>query len=355
MNKKQKSITFILPGFITIPMGGVKVVNRLAELLSKRGHKVTLIYPLQLSTGIVYKTKKYLISLLDSLHKVKNNLYYKPDSSVSVIIVEKVNQQHIPKSDVVIAVGWQTAEAVLNLPEEQGEKFYFLQSFESYFNNSKKILQTYHYPMKKIAIAQWILNELNKIHESGYGPIGNAINRKEFYDMKSEFRPFDVMMIYHPAKIKSPTFGIKVLKRLKKLNPNFQAVIVAPRKPIHKIPEWIQLHIRPDIIDLRKIYNSSKIYFHPSIWEGWGLPPMEAIACGCAIVSVENHGVSEYLTHQKNALLISKNINHAIENISQLLLNTETRKKMVKLSQEILDNYCENKITLYFENLLFNT
>ncbi len=77
MNIKQKSITFILPGFITIPMGGVKVVNRLAELLSKRGHKVTLIYPLQLSIGIVYKTKKYLISLLDSLNKVQNNLYYK--------------------------------------------------------------------------------------------------------------------------------------------------------------------------------------------------------------------------------------------------------------------------------------
>jgi predicted CoA-binding protein len=45
MNDVKQKITFILPGYITVPMGGVKVVNRLAELLSQRNYDVILVYP----------------------------------------------------------------------------------------------------------------------------------------------------------------------------------------------------------------------------------------------------------------------------------------------------------------------
>ncbi len=36
--------------------------------------------------------------------------------------------------------------------------------------------------------------------------------------------------------------------------------------------------------DLPKIYNLAKIFIFPSFYEGFGLPPIEAMACGCPVV-----------------------------------------------------------------------
>jgi glycosyltransferase involved in cell wall biosynthesis len=36
--------------------------------------------------------------------------------------------------------------------------------------------------------------------------------------------------------------------------------------------------------DLAKIYNLARLFIYPSLYEGFGLPPLEAMACGCPVV-----------------------------------------------------------------------
>jgi glycosyltransferase involved in cell wall biosynthesis len=36
--------------------------------------------------------------------------------------------------------------------------------------------------------------------------------------------------------------------------------------------------------DLGKIYNLARLFIYPSLYEGFGLPPLEAMACGCPVV-----------------------------------------------------------------------
>jgi len=297
-------ITFILPGVIKIPVGGVKVVNEYANRLSDLGHDVTLVYPTHIKTGNpVYFIRKRISSLIDRLQHVSGDLYYIPKPSVNIMVVRRIASKYVPSGDAVIAVGWQTAEAVASLPPEHGSKFYLLQSFEIYFSRKKQILATYHLPLKKIAVSKWIIAEMEKIGENCSGPLGNAIHPKEFYIESPQLeRKNDVMMVYHPHKIKGAKDGIEVLKMAQKRLPELTAVIVAPREPIHRIPSWIQVIIRPSVDELRHLYNTSKVFLHTSHWEGWGLPVMEAMACGCAIVSTTNQGVQEYLINNKNAL-----------------------------------------------------
>ena len=57
------------------------------------------------------------------------------------------------------------------------------------------------------------------------------------------------------------------------------------------------------IPDLAGLFNRSKIYLYDSaeywaangVTEGFGLPPLEALACGCAVFSSVNHGLADYL------------------------------------------------------------
>jgi len=335
-------ITFILPGFIKIPVGGVKVVNEYANRLSDHGHEVTLIYPIQINTGNpIYFIRKKISSIFDRLQHVSDDLYYIPKPSVSVMVIQQIISKYIPFGDAVIAVGWQTAEAVASLPPEHGRKFYLLQSFETYFFPKKRILATYHLPLKKIAVSKWIMDEMEKIGENCLGPLGNAVHHEEFYlESPQSERRNDVMMVYHPNKIKGAKDGIEVLKMAKKRLPELTAVFVAPRKPIHRIPSWIEVIIRPSIDELRQLYNSSKIFLHTSHWEGWPLPPMEAMACGCAIVSVGNRGVCEFLTNQEDALIVpigDKKV--LLENLIRVISDFTLSKKLAENSHKTAQNY----------------
>ena len=70
----------------------------------------------------------------------------------------------------------------------------------------------------------------------------------------------------------------------------------------------LQSRYRVEIIDsyvpdLAGLFNRSKIYLYDSaqywavsgVTEGFGLPPLEALACGCQVFSSLNHGLSDYL------------------------------------------------------------
>lgn len=347
-------ISFILPGLIRIPVGGIKVIHEYANRLSQRGHKINLLYPIELSTNYLYRFKKRLIRLYDQLNSVSQELYYTPDPGVNVHVIQRIDTKYIPEADIVLAQGWQTADQVARLPEKHGRKFYFLQSFETYFPHPGKIRATYRLPMKKIAISQWIIEALNQMGITAEGPLGNAINPKEFYPINpNQAREYDVLMMYHPQKIKGAADGIKILTDLKKRFPKLKALFVATRKPIHSIPAWIQTVIRPSIETLRTIYNSGSIFLHPSYWEGWPLPPMEAIACGCAVVAYRNRGVSEYLEHECNALLGAVgDRSQLVAHVSKLLQDPTRRRQLVEEAQKTVAQFSWDNIVTKFEGII---
>ena len=89
-------------------------------------------------------------------------------------------------------------------------------------------------------------------------------------------------------------------------------ILVQTRKSseylIQQLVPALQSLYRVEIIDryvedLAGLFNRSKIYLYDSaeywltngVTEGFGLPPLEAIACGCHVFSSLNHGLADYL------------------------------------------------------------
>ena len=70
----------------------------------------------------------------------------------------------------------------------------------------------------------------------------------------------------------------------------------------------LQLRYKVEIVnsyvpDLAGLFNRSKVYLYDSaeywatsgVTEGFGLPPLEALACGCQVFSSVNHGLADFL------------------------------------------------------------
>lgn len=84
-------------------------------------------------------------------------------------------------------------------------------------------------------------------------------------------------------------------------------------------------------------YNLAKIFIYPSYFEGFGLPPLEAGACGIPVISSNTSSLAEILND--SALLINPyKINELIEAMRQLLtdknLYEHLRTKILHRTQE---------------------
>ncbi len=74
--------------------------------------------------------------------------------------------------------------------------------------------------------------------------------------------------------------------------------------------------------DLPIIYNLARVFVYPSIYEGFGLPPLEAMACGTPVITT---AVSSMPEHVGDAgILIPPQDEKALTNALQKLINDST-------------------------------
>ncbi|MFQ6607565.1 MAG: glycosyltransferase family 4 protein [Fidelibacterota bacterium] len=347
-------ISFLLPGLIKIPVGGVKIIYRYAGELQKLGHEMAIISPKSEGYHLRNLLKAGAIHLRDKWHGVEDKPYYQAPEGVKQLIIPAPDPKFIPDGDVLIATAWQTAFWVADMPPEKGEKFYYIQNLETYLGNAELIRSTWKLPLKKIVIAQWLLKTAEEMDEKAYGPVPIALDPEEFpLERPISSRPKRITMLFHRLPIKGGNEGIEVLERVKETHPQLEAIVFASRKPRASLPEWVELRIRPDITQLKDIYNSTAIFLHTSHQEGWGMPPMEAMACGCAVVAADNKGVQEFITDGETGLLRPIGDTEALVKAVQVLLNdNELRIRLAVAGHKTVQQFTWGKSVKWFNRIL---
>lgn len=68
------------------------------------------------------------------------------------------------------------------------------------------------------------------------------------------------------------------------------------------IPPGFQVHHPRDDAQMVPLLQQADIFLSTSLWEGFGLPALEAMACGCAVITSRNGGCREYADHGANCL-----------------------------------------------------
>lgn len=357
-------ISFVLPGYPWKPVGGYRVVYEYANHLVARGHEVAIVHPRRLPNwdrpmppSVYRRLRRKLGKLRNMLLKPK--VTWQPiDRRVQMLFVPEPNSRYVPDGDAVFATWWATAELVNELPVSKGQKFYLIQHYEIWGGPKDRVDATWRLPLKKVVIARWLYE---KGLELGVSPddmihIPNGINHDIFRLKRPiENRPKRVAMMFSLAEWKGGADGVKALELAKKEMPDLSAVLFGTTRRPKWLPKWIEYYQNPAqdfLVD--EIYNGSAVYLCPSWIEGWGLPSAEAMACGCAVVSVDNGGVRDYAEHEKTSLLCPPKDPQALASaLVRLLKDDGLRYRLAKAGYErIITFKWEHSSTLLEEFIM---
>ena len=81
--------------------------------------------------------------------------------------------------------------------------------------------------------------------------------------------------------------------------------------------------------DLPALYSGAMVFVFPSLYEGFGLPVLEAMACGTAVVCSNRSGLSEVAGEA--ALLVNPKDSHRLaEGIARVLGNEDVRQELTE-------------------------
>jgi glycosyltransferase involved in cell wall biosynthesis len=392
-------ITFVVP-FITLT-GGIRVVYEYANRLQDRGHQVTVVHPLiPMKLGAEWHNIRGLASqVLGLLGNIKrgNKIHWfqlKTPLKRALYFPEKYRipplGRYVPDGDVVVATAWPTAYFVNNLSQKKGEKFYFIQHYESQevwnerqlWDNAQKIEEdplrlpltvvdqntshlwfhkrrgkidgTYKLPLHKITISSWLKALLEeKFGQRVEASIVNGVNSKEFFNEHKQYNERKrVLMLHHTAKWKGVEDGIKAFEITRERRPEIQLVMFSAYPPDHNTPSYAEFHQNIHGEDLRKLYCSCDIFLCPSWVEGSQLPPMEAMACKCALAATSVGGVPDYTIPGKTALVSPPRAPELLaKNIIMLLEDESLLRHISEAGYEHIMNFTWDKATDKLEQL----
>lgn len=330
-------INFVLPRSADKPVGGFEIVYKYAKRMANNNNDVHIYFYI----GHSHNIKTILKKVVDKTFGKKTYATVSWFNLEGVVLHFDQTFEEIAKisQGKIIATHWSTADAVFKSKCQPINKFYFIQDYEIFDPAvTKEILNaTWRLPLKKIVISKWLYRkgiELGVSKEMVYIP--NFIDTSEFPIKKENNSRNIISFLWHSNPRKQASMGISIEKRLKEKYPDLQMVMFGV--DINDFPSGIKEYNNATINQLNYIYRNTVVYFMPSRKEGWGLTGMEAMACGAAVVAIDNGGIHEYAT-KDSALIINNNEDELFNAICKLIDHKEFRKQMVDKAYKNIEKF----------------
>lgn len=127
---------------------------------------------------------------------------------------------------------------------------------------------------------------------------------------------------------KGERVGLEAVRGLKSMFPNIRLDSIGNVIPGHAQifdRNYGYLHGQ----DYANALQESDIFIYPSLYDGFPAPPLQAMACGAALVTTAVEGVTEYGVHEHNCLLCEPgNVDAMRGQIVRLIHEAELRERL---------------------------
>jgi glycosyltransferase involved in cell wall biosynthesis len=117
-------------------------------------------------------------------------------------------------------------------------------------------------------------------------------------------------------------------------------------------PGWIQHG------DLPAVYSLADLFAFPSLYEGFGIPLIEAMACGCPVVAADTSAAPEVLDGS-GWLVDPLSVEDIAAGMKKVLFDSELRAAMIakglERSKDFSWEQCAKQVLAVFDSLEHST
>jgi glycosyltransferase involved in cell wall biosynthesis len=296
--------------------GGVIVLYEMANALARRGHEVHFVHG---------PSNPHRIGSLDDLPPS-----VRFEDEVVHHIVDTLDDPGLPEGE---AVFFPAAPPRLGLP------VVIVQGFRMFTEE----IEVGHLRTRapKACVASWLKDVGLRYgvppEQLWYVPLG--IDHQMFgFRTPQGRRRYDVAMLSHPHREKGFPVGVDALTELRRRMPELQAIVFGMDPPPGPLPDGVRFWQAPDHPTLaNQLYNQSRVFMQPSFHEGFGYTAVEAMACGCALVTTDNGGSRDYGIPDETAMVVppgdSVQLAAAVE---RLIGDDELRTRLAQAGAELV-------------------
>jgi O-antigen biosynthesis protein len=308
-------ICYIIPG--TSISGGIAVVMQHTNRLLKEGYDVSVFS-----------------------QDLKTNIDWFPGQKVPIYPIDR--EYYKKNIDVLVATSWSTAPSMDKM--QAVRKIYFVQSDERrFFEESRRkelINETYKIDCEYMTEAKWIQKWLKEEFNRDAHYVPNGLDEKIFF--KTD--PIERNMSGRPrvlleGAIDVPYKGMEdAYRAVSELDCEIWIVSNQGKpKPTWRCDRFFE---NLPIDEMKRVYSSCDIFLKMSRVEGFFGPPLEAMACGCAVVVGKVTGYDEYIKDDCNALVVEQgDIEGARDAVNKLISDKRLMERIIQGGYETAKNW----------------
>ncbi len=232
----------------------------------------------------------------------------------------------IPPADVLIfPADDPEGERFMSLPSSNGVPILFFQGFGGQAAHVRDNLERAD---RAITVSRFLEREGQRRGcRTRYSPPG--LDRSIFHPgQAAELRPQTVSMLTHSNQLKGTEEGLAALRAVRDEIPGVQLHLFGAHVP--EEPGAVR-SLRPRRPQVAAIMRDSAVFVCSSREEGLGLPGIEALACGAALVTTDTGGSRDYAVHDETALVSTpRDATSLAENVIRLLRDVELRGRLAR-------------------------
>lgn len=153
-------------------------------------------------------------------------------------------------------------------------------------------------------------------------------------------------------------------KANEKLGNTYQLVITGRPNPIyHEIPDTIkELNLEKDVLlvgmvpedHLKGLYQNATSYVFPSFYEGFGLPPLEAMQCGVPVVTSDQASIPEVCGEENAVYFNPYDEEDMVNKLYLIATDASLRQRLVDRGKERVKFFDWNKMAIEINTIYLN-
>lgn len=197
-------------------------------------------------------------------------------------------------------------------------------------------------PGPKVCVGSWLADLLVQrgVPASEVVHIPNGVDPRAFHITRpiGDRRP-SVAMNFDPHPVKGGEAGIDAIERLHR-RLAVPGTVFGTRPPERRLASGLTFVLSPSQATIAdEIYNQTSVFLQPSRQEGFGMCAVEAMACGCAIVTTANGGSTDYARDGETAVVCGGEAEQMAEALSRLVRDDALRIRIATNGSRFVERF----------------